>query len=83
MLPPKVEVTTWIAALINRSKRELEGDEYEQAKLMLSLAEPVMSFSSQHSMTDQFIIGNVRYEVVYFMNVNEPVILEFTENDPT
>lgn len=71
-------IPVWLQSIIMNTSRELEGEEYEQVLLMLSLTEPVLSYNNQRFFTDQYLIGDIRYDVMYF-DEDKPIIKEYRE----
>lgn len=68
------------AGIVRPQSRTLYGSEAEQTLTMLRLIDPVASTNNQHSWTDDYIVGNLHYEVHSFddgskiieeININE------------
>jgi hypothetical protein len=51
--------------------RDLEGDEYNNVKLILALLEPYKQTNNQHCWTDYYKVGDVEYHVTSWSG-NEP-----------
>ena len=53
------------AGIIRPNTRDIEGDEKEQVLTMLALVEPTVVSNNQRTWSEDYIIGNLHYEVTY------------------
>lgn len=61
--------------------RQLYGEEYQKIWCILKLCTPYHSSNNQHTMTDQYRIGNTRYDVIYGFT-DDPIIEEIDDQSP-
>lgn len=59
------EARAFLRKVIGPPRRVLVSNEHDQMMLLLSLAEPFNSFNNQNTWTDQYLIGDTQYEVIY------------------
>ena len=73
------ECRTFLERVLGRPSRELAGNEYEQAMLMIMLMDPYQISNNQRTITERYKIGKVDYHVTYLGLNEEPIIEVFNE----
>lgn len=75
----KEEAQAFLRKVLGPPKRQIDGDEHKRLMLMFALMEPVRESNNQRSWTEEYVIGNKRYDVHYFPN-EEPFIEEYLDD---
>lgn len=69
------QARAWILEVIGPPKRQLEGEEYKNMMLILSLKEPIRSSNNQHCWTDEYEHNGRKYEITTGIE-GEPILEE-------
>ena len=69
------EAQAFIRRVMGPPKRQLEGEEYKNMMLILSLKEPVRSSNNQRFWTDEYEHNGRKYDVTYGIE-DEPILEE-------
>jgi hypothetical protein len=69
------EAQEFIRKIMGPPKRPIEGKEYEYVWTILKMTEPTRTSNNQHSLTEEYYVGDKYYDVHYFPN-EEPIIEE-------
>ena len=73
------EAKAFIRKVMGPPKRRLEGKERENIWLLIKLTTPVRESNNQRFWTEEYLIGNRRYDVTYGLEDNP--IIEVYENE--
>jgi hypothetical protein len=73
------EARAFIRKIMGPPKRQLEGQEREHAWLLIKMSSPVRESNNQRFITEEYVIGNRRYDVTY--GIEETPIVEIYEKD--
>lgn len=68
-----------IRSIMGPPRREIVDEEYDKIWILLQLTEPFRQSNNQRTWTDEFRIGEKRYNVTYGLSDN-PEIQEIYEN---
>ncbi len=82
MIPRRTEEEEFRTRLrrMLQTRRELEGEEYDHMRLILSMMVPQSSFNSQRTCTDVYVQNGKIYHVHEGIYGNRPMIEEVTNN---
>jgi hypothetical protein len=69
------EARAFIRHIMGPPRRLIEGDEYKNMMLILSLKEPVRSSNNQRFWTDEYEHNGRKYDITYGIE-DEPIIEE-------
>lgn len=73
------EAKAFIRRVMGPPRREVVGDEKEQLLTVLSLIEPAGFSNNQRSITEDYFVGDVHYEVTYIEN--ETIVEEILNDE--
>ena len=74
------ERRAFLRKVLGPPRRTLTGDEYDKIWTMLQLIEPYRQSNNQRTWTDEYRIGNTRYDVTYGLS-DQPEIEEVDDNE--
>jgi hypothetical protein len=79
----KEEAKVFLRKVMGPPRRELEGKERAQIKLLLAMIEPFKETNNQNSWTQYYMIGETEYHVTYFPGDGEEIVDEMLNEDET
>jgi hypothetical protein len=71
------EARIFLRKVMGPPYRTLEGQEYEEARLMLAFLQPCEQSNNQHSWTDCYKVGDIEYRVTTWPSEHKPTIDEY------
>lgn len=74
------ECRAFIRRILGFPRRTLIGEEYDKIWTILQLVEPYKQSNNQITWTDEYRIGNTRYDVIYGFS-DQPVIEEVNDKE--
>ena len=73
------QARTFIREVMGPPKRQLEGLEREHMWLLIKMSTPVRESNNQRIWTEEYLIGDKRYDITY--GLEEQPIIEVYENE--
>lgn len=67
------ELKKFLHKIVGPPTRELEGDEYKNIWLMLQLIDPISTSNNQHTWTDEYVLAEKRYRMIYGLSDNPTI----------
>lgn len=76
----KEEAQAFLRKVMGPPKRQLNGQERENLWLLIQMSTPVRLSNNQRTETEEYIIGENRYDVTYGLE-DEPIIEVYINED--
>ena len=76
----KEEAQAFLRKVMGPPKRQLSGQEHDRLWLLIQMSTPVKVSNNQRTETEEYIIGEQRYDVTYGLSDN-PIIEVYVNED--